>query len=96
MSVTRLEVLAQGRPVATLSSDDGLAHHLTYRRDVQAEDFVSLVMPVRAESWSWPTLHPFFQVNLPEGFLLSLLQEQLGPHLGAAARSTCSPSWGRT
>ena len=62
--------------------EDGLAHHLTYRPDVQAADFVSLVMPVRAESWSWPTLHPFFQVNLPEGFLLSVLQEQLGPHLG--------------
>ncbi|MFZ4625797.1 MAG: HipA domain-containing protein [Rhodoferax sp.] len=34
-------------------------------------------------SWSWPALHPFFQVSLPEGFLLAMLKEQLGPHLGA-------------
>ena len=30
-------------------------------------------------------MHPFFQVSLPEGFLLDVLREQLGPHLGAHA-----------
>jgi serine/threonine-protein kinase HipA len=82
MSVTRLEVFVGGKEVATLASNDGFAHHLTYRPDARPEDFVSLVMPVRPETWSWPALHPFFQVNLPEGFLLSVLKEQLGPHLG--------------
>lgn len=79
-----LNVFVQGRRVATLSSPDGFEHHLTYLPDVPPDDFVSLQMPVRAQSWSWPALHPFFQVNLPEGFLLSLLKEQLGPHLGAS------------
>jgi serine/threonine-protein kinase HipA len=83
MTSLALEVFVSGRRVARLSSDDGFAHHLTYHPEASAADFVSLVMPVRPQSWSWPTLHPFFQVNLPEGFLLSVLKEQLGPHLGA-------------
>jgi serine/threonine-protein kinase HipA len=83
MSVTRLEVFAGGKEIATLASEDGFEHHLTYRPEAKPEDFVSLVMPVRPETWSWPSLHPFFQMNLPEGFLLSTLKEQLGPHLGS-------------
>lgn len=83
MSTPALGVFVSGRRVARLSSDDGFAHHLTYDPHAAAGDFVSLVMPVRAQSWSWPALHPFFQVNLPEGFLLSVLKEQLGPHLGS-------------
>jgi serine/threonine-protein kinase HipA len=78
-----LNVFVGGRRVAVLSSPDGFTHHLTYDRDVGAEDFASLLMPVQPQSWEWPSLHPFFQVNLPEGFLLSVLKEQLGPHLGA-------------
>jgi serine/threonine-protein kinase HipA len=82
MSVTSLEVFVANRSVATLSTSDGFEHHLTYNRDVPEQDFVSLLMPVRPQSWTWPTLHPFFQQNLPEGYLLSVLQEQLGPQLG--------------
>jgi len=42
-------------------------------------------MPVQGggEAHEWPALHPFFRVSLPEGLLLSVLKEQLGPHLGA-------------
>jgi serine/threonine-protein kinase HipA len=83
VSTQALEVFVSGRPVARLSTDDGFAHHLTYHPAARDEDFVSLVMPARAQTWTWPTLHPFFQVNLPEGFLLSLLKEQIGPHLGS-------------
>jgi serine/threonine-protein kinase HipA len=79
----KLNVFVKGKVVATLSSHNGIEHSLTYRHDVGADDFVSLQMPVQAESWTWPIgLHPFFQVSLPEGFLLSVLKEQLGPHLG--------------
>lgn len=83
MSTRELQVFVSGRHVARLTSDDGFEHHLTYLPDASPADFVSLVMPVRPQSWSWPTLHPFFHINLPEGFLLSVLKEQLGPHLGA-------------
>ena len=80
-----LNVFVNGSRVGLLTSTDGFAHHLTYDRGVAPENFVSLLMPARPETWSWPTLHPFFQVNLPEGFLLSVLKEQLGPLLGARA-----------
>jgi serine/threonine-protein kinase HipA len=80
----KLNVFVQGKPVAILSSADGISHSLTYRHDASQEDFVSLQMPVQPESWNWPIgLHPVFQVSLPEGFLLSVLKEQVGPQLGA-------------
>ena len=78
-----LNVFVNGSRVGMLTTVDGFAHHLTYDRGVAPENFVSLLMPVRPETWSWPALHPFFQVNLPEGFLLSVLKEQLGPLLGS-------------
>ena len=79
----KLNVFVRGKPVATLDSPDGFAHVLSYRPETPPQDFVSLLMPVRTQSWTWPSLHPFFQVSLPEGFLLAVLKEQLGPHLGA-------------
>jgi len=84
MSVRALQVFVQGRLVATLSTEDSFNYALTYLPGVDENDFVSLTMPVRLTSWTWPALHPFFQMNLPEGFLLSLLREQLGPLLGAS------------
>lgn len=83
MSVMRLEVRIGAHAVATLSSPDGFDHHLTYHPQAPPEGFVSLLMGVRPESWAWPALHPFFHMNLPEGYLLSLLKEQLGPLLGS-------------
>lgn len=80
----KLNVFVNRTPVAVLDSSDGFAHVLTYRPETTEDEFVSLLMPVRSQSWAWPALHPFFQVSLPEGFLLAVLKEQLGPHLGAS------------
>lgn len=79
----KLNVFVHDRPVAQLDSVDGFEHVLSYLPDARETDFVSLTMPVGQQPWTWPALHPFFQVSLPEGFLLSVLKEQLGPHLGA-------------
>lgn len=79
----QLNVFVNDQAVAVLESPDGFEHHLTYLPSTDPKQFVSLTMPVQGPSWPWPSLHPFFQVSLPEGFLLSLLKEQLGPHLGA-------------
>ena len=84
VSFVRLSVFVHDKPVATLESPDGFRHVLTYRPDIGAEQFVSLLMPVRSESYSYPELHPLFRMNLPEGFLLSILQEELGPEIGAS------------
>lgn len=82
-----LNVFVHGQRVARLETPDGFRHVLTYLPGVANEQFVSLTMPVAGHSastaYEWPALHPFFQVSLPEGFLLSVLKEQLGPHLGA-------------
>jgi serine/threonine-protein kinase HipA len=78
-----LNVFVDGHRVAELATADGFEHVLSYVADADPAHFVSLTMPVRGEPWRWPAVHPFFQVSLPEGFLLSVLKEQLGPHLGA-------------
>ncbi len=80
----KLHVYVHNRPVATLESTDGFRHVMSYHPEVAPEQFVSLLMPVRTESYAYPELHPLFRMNLPEGFLLSVLQEQLGPHVGAS------------
>lgn len=52
---------------------------MTYHDGVAADDFVSLTMHVRPEPHIWDdALHPVFQMNLPEGCLLQVLQEQFG------------------
>ena len=84
MNKAELNVFVNGRHVAVLQSPAGFEHYLTYLHGTRPEHFVSLLMPVQSPSWEWPNLHPFFQVSLPEGFLLSVLKEQLGPHLGAS------------
>jgi len=80
----KLHIHVHDRPVATLESPDGFKHVMAYHPDAAPEQFVSLLMPVRTESYAYPELHPLFRMNLPEGFLLSILQEQLGPHVGAS------------
>lgn len=71
-----------GRDVAVLESIGDFRSVLTYHATTATNDFVSLTMPVRTESYAWEdVLHPIFQMNLPEGYLLQVLQEQLGPQV---------------
>eukprot|EP01034_Spumella_vulgaris_P022140 gene22140-28245_t len=80
----RLTVFVHDTPVATLDSPDGFGHVLSYYPTAKPEQFTSLLMPVRTQSYDYPELHPLFRMNLPEGFLLSVLQERLGPHVGSS------------
>ena len=58
---------------------------MTYVPEVAPESLVSLTMPVRTESYPWDDeLHPIFRMNLPEGYLLQVLQEEFGPIVGAS------------
>src|SRR6202012_5916415 len=80
----KLSTYVLGREVAVLESAGDFKSVLTYLPNTAADDFVSLTMPVRTESWVWDDqLPPIFQMNLPEGYLLQVLQEQFGPHIGA-------------
>jgi len=81
----KLSVHVLGREVAVLEPVGDFRSVLTYHAHTALDDFVSLTMPVRTESYIWDDqLHPVFQMNLPEGYLLQVLQEQFGPHIGAS------------
>ena len=87
----RLSVYVLGRDVAVLEPVGDFRSVTTYHAGVAADDFVSLTMPVRTESYTWDDqLPPVFQMNLPEGYLLQVLQEQFGPHIGASPTALLS------
>jgi serine/threonine-protein kinase HipA len=87
----QLSVYVLGREVATLEQAGDFKSVLTYHPHVAADDFVSLTMPVRTESYVWDDqLPPVLQMNLPEGYLLQVLQEQFGPHMGASPMALLS------
>ncbi len=73
-----LDVQVLGHKVGTLRRL-GDEYVFQYDAGVAPEHFVSLAMPVRMQPWTWPRdLHPYFRQNLPEGFLLSVIQEDFG------------------
>lgn len=81
----KLSVYVQGRDVAVLEPAGDFKSVLTYHAITARDDFISLTMPVRTESWVWDdTLPPVLQMNLPEGYLLQVLQELFGPHVGSS------------
>ena len=87
----KLSVYVLGREVAVLESVGDFKSVLTYVPDTAPDDFVSLTMPVRTESYVWDDqLPPVFQMNLPEGYLLQVLQEQFGPQIGASPTALLS------
>jgi serine/threonine-protein kinase HipA len=86
-----LSVYVLGREVATLEAIGDFKSSMTYHDGVPTEDFVSLTMRLRSEPYVWDDiLHPVFQMNLPEGYLLQVLQEQFGPHIGASPMALLS------
>ncbi|MEQ1596915.1 MAG: type II toxin-antitoxin system HipA family toxin [Casimicrobium sp.] len=81
----KLAVYVLGREVAILEQAGDFKSVLTYHAHTAPDDFVSLTMPVRTESYVWDDqLPPVLQMNLPEGYLLQVLQERFGPHVGAS------------
>lgn len=86
-----LSVHVLGREVAMLEAVGDFKSSMVYHDAVKPEDFVSLTMRVRRDPYVWDdVLHPVFQMNLPEGYLLQVLQEQFGPHIGASPMALLS------
>ena len=82
----KLNVHVLGRHVGVLEQIGDFKSVMTYVPDVAPENLISLTMPVRTESYPWDDqLHPIFQMNLPAGYLLQVLQEEFGPHIGASS-----------
>lgn len=87
----KLAVSVLGREVALLEAAGDFKSVLSYHAHAAPDDFVSLTMPVRTESFVWDDqLPPVLQMNLPEGYLLQVLQEQFGPHIGASPMALLS------
>lgn len=81
----QLGVYVLGQQVATLEQAGDFKSVLSYSPTAAPDAFVSPTMPVRLESYVWDDqLPPVLQMNLPEGYLLQVLQEQFGPHIGAS------------
>ncbi|KAF1005015.1 MAG: hypothetical protein GAK28_03642 [Luteibacter sp.] len=86
-----LAVHVMGREVAILEPLGDFKSTMTYHADVASNDFVSLTMRVRNEAYTWDdVLLPYFQMNLPEGYLLRVLQEQFGPIVGGSPMTLLS------
>jgi len=81
----KLNVHVLGQHVGVLEQVGDFKSVMAYVPDAAPENLVSLTMPVRTESYPWDDeLHPIFRMNLPEGYLLQVLQEEFGPHIGAS------------
>jgi serine/threonine-protein kinase HipA len=81
----KLNVHVLDKHVAVLEQVGDFKSVMTYVPDAAPQNLVSLTMPVRTESYLWDDeLHPIFRMNLPEGYLLQVLQEEFGPHIGAS------------
>jgi serine/threonine-protein kinase HipA len=59
-----------------LSSEDE-RYLFTYSVKTPRAAEISLLMPLRAEQYTSPVLHPIFQMNLPEGYVLEQLRNRL-------------------
>lgn len=77
----KLDVRVNDLKVATLFRERD-EFVLLYDTSTPPELLVSLTMPVQARPWVWPRdLPPFFRQNLPEGYLLGVLQQAFGRFL---------------
>jgi serine/threonine-protein kinase HipA len=56
-------------------------HLFSYHQD--ADEALSLTMPLRMESYSNPALHPIFQMNLPEGILRQTIERATAKQYGS-------------
>ena len=69
----KLDVYVNGALTGVLDQVEISRYVFTYHPQAKPEQAVSLLMPVRTESWVHRDLHPVFQVSLPEGSLRQIL-----------------------
>lgn len=55
----------------------GTDYLFRYHEDAKAQAAISLLMPVRLDEYRHRELHPIFQMNLPEGYVLEQLRNRL-------------------
>ncbi|WP_442110742.1 type II toxin-antitoxin system HipA family toxin [Pseudomonas sp. NUPR-001] len=78
MGSDALNVAVRGESIGDLARADSApgATSFRYRQSADDSQAVSLTMPVRRDDYLWEQgLHPIFEMNLPEGYLRSRLQQ---------------------
>lgn len=76
----KLDVYVNHDLIGTLEQVEVNRYVFSYQAGVASSQMVSLLMPVRTESWVHSALHPVFQVSLPEGMLKQLLTKKFAKH----------------
>jgi serine/threonine-protein kinase HipA len=69
-----LQVTIAGNPTGVLLKE-GREFIFNYSDQAAQEHFISLTMPVRAKGYVHPQMHPIFEMNLPEGYLLAVIKK---------------------
>lgn len=77
-----LDVFISGSKVGELSQTDICEFTFAYVEG--AKHAISKTMPVRAEPYVSPFLHPVFQVSLPQGRLRQSIENQAGKYMSVA------------
>ncbi|PUE63340.1 type II toxin-antitoxin system HipA family toxin [Arcobacter caeni] len=69
----KLAVKVDGKYVGNIikENDEYIFDYVSEKND----DFISLIMPVRAKNYIHNKLHPIFEMHLPEGYLLSIIKK---------------------
>lgn len=73
---TRLRVATPAGGSGALMAQDG-DYLFRYQDDASTRAAISLLMPVRLDDYRRRELHPIFQMNLPEGYVLEQLRNRL-------------------
>lgn len=80
MASSALKVWTGERETGVLERSEQFVFN--YLPDTDADQVVSLTMPVRLQSWVNRALHPVFQMNLPEGALLIAIRNAVAKIAG--------------
>ena len=95
--LNRVSVATPQGPSGELSMGGGGDYLLRYGIGVSEQQQISLTMPVRDQGYPARHLHPIFQMNLPEGYVLEQLRNRLAkttsvsPMLLLALSGSASP-----
>ena len=76
-----LNVYVHEQLVGHLTKEQG-EYIFQYVSQAEPEAFVSLTMPARRKGYVLPSLHPIFEMHLPEGYLLALIKKQFAKLTG--------------
>jgi serine/threonine-protein kinase HipA len=60
----------------------GGSYLFSFAQDATPQSIPALGMPLRAWPYEYPSLHPIFQMNMPEGFVLEQLRNRLAKTTG--------------